>query len=165
MIAKVVVTPVQKVVRVTPPSRTKLILAPREPSLRVVTGPTKTVRVSHAGIPGPAGSRVLEWTPYADGSIELNRRIARYRPTDNITFRPADAIAVLDNATVAQSVWLLKDAAGATIGQVTFGAGQTVGTVTMTKTAFIRGDVIDLFTPAAVNPAENVFSLTLPADR
>lgn len=146
-IAKIVVRPITRVVKVTG------------------VGATKTVRVSNMGARGPVASRAVEVTAGVDGPLELNRRFFRYAPTTQVTFRPADAVASLLTASVSASTWPLKDGAGASVGSVAFAAGQTVGTVTLTKTVWVKGEILEGYTPSSVNPSTNTMTLTLPGDR
>jgi hypothetical protein len=121
--------------------------------------------VKNVGTQGPRGSQTVELTFMVDGPLVPNTRAGRYVATESITLRPADALVTLDDATVAESVWPIKDATGTQIGTITFAAGGTVGVLDLPDTSMVRGDRLEIFTPAVLNPSSNVFTMTLPGDR
>jgi hypothetical protein len=133
--------------------------------VRVTNSQGSSVRVSSLGLQGIPGTRIVEMGLSINGTIPLNTLLRRYIATGAISFDPDNAVALLGTSTVADMVLPIKDDQGNVVGNISFLAGQTSGTVTMTQTDYVRGDVLDFFGPVSANPATNILAVTLPATR
>ena len=125
----------------------------------------QTLRISNVGVQGAQGSQTVELVLSITGVVPENQLIQRYIPTEQITFRPADGHAILETATVNAMSFPLRLQNGTLIGSADWGAGQTVGAITMSQTVFADGEILDFHAPAAVDPAINTVIFVLPGER
>lgn len=134
-------------------------------SLLKVTNATQVLRISSVGVQGAAGSQTVELVLSISGVVPTNQLIQRYVPTQPITFRPGDGHAILETATNQNMTMELRLQNGTVVGTVDWLTGQTVGSISMSQTAFADGEILDFHAPTTTDPALNTLTVVLPGDR
>ena len=136
---------------------TQIVLVPDTELLVIV----ESNAVGPAGPQGVKGDNSVADIAFAfQGALLDGENLVGYVIAHAMTLSQADSIAkcvVAPNADV--SMTLTKN--GASMGTVTFLSGHTTGTVTLTSTSLVIGDVIAFIGPSPSNPTFSSITITL----
>jgi hypothetical protein len=149
------VTVNQSVVRVTQSDGT---------IIRVANASGTSVRVSNIGVQGPPGPRLVEIVYQISGIVPPSRTLTGYLASSDITFIPADAVAIAGTANSVDVSIDIKTLTNTALGSIAFLAGQTTGTVTISGTTLHKNEGLKFVHPASFDTMADLI-VTLPANR
>lgn len=123
-----------------------------------------TIRVSNLGVQGPTGSRLVEVVYAIAGLVPSSRTLIGYIASANITFIPADAVAIAGTSNTNDTTITITELDNTPVGTIFFGAGLTTGVVTISAVTLAKNDGLKFVHPGSVNTLADMV-VTLPANR